>query len=177
MREVKKSGIALIKKGIGNQLFLAHKFLAFFQAVGVAFNVNNGTVVKDTVEYSGCDGNVGKDLVPLGKGFVGGKDGRGLFIASGNELKEKVGPLDIHGKVTDLVNDEHLVFGKDLQLVRETVLKMSFFELLNKLVAVDVIGRESMLGSDQTESRSQMGLTHTGRTEEDNIFAIFQESA
>ena len=70
--------------------------------------------MKDTVEDSGCNGDVGKDLVPLGEGFVGGKDGRGLFITSGNELKEQVGPLDIHGKVTDLVNDEHPVLGKDI---------------------------------------------------------------
>lgn len=81
-------------------------------------------MVEDTVEYSGCNDDVGKDLVPLGKGFVGGKNGRGLFIASGKELKEEVGPLDIQGKATNLVNDEHLVLGKDFQLIGRTVLKM-----------------------------------------------------
>ena len=69
---------------------------------------------KRQVEDSGGDGDIGKDLVPLGECFVGGKDGRGLFIASGNELKEKIGSLDIHGKVADLINDEHPVLGENL---------------------------------------------------------------
>lgn len=64
----------------------------FFEAVGLALDVDNGTVVKDAVEDSEGDGDVGKDLVPLGEGFVGGKDGRSLFITFGNELKEKVYP-------------------------------------------------------------------------------------
>ena len=110
----KKSGIALVKKSIDNVLFLAHEFLAFFEAVGFTLDVDNGTVVKDAVEDSGGDGDVGKDLVPLGESFVRGEDGRGLFIASGNELKEKIGSLDIHGKVADLINDEHPVLGENL---------------------------------------------------------------
>ena len=59
--------------------------------------------MQDAVEDSGGDGDVSKDLVPLGECFVRGEDGRGLFIASGNELKEEIGSLNIHGKVTDLV--------------------------------------------------------------------------
>lgn len=97
-------------------------------------------------------------------------------MVSGNELKEKAGPLDIHGKVTDLVNDEHPVLGKDFQLVGQTVLKMGFFELFNELVTVDVIGRKSMLCSHQTESGSLVGLAHAGQAEEDDIFAILQET-
>ena len=55
-------------------------------------------MVKDAVEDSGGDGDVSKDLVPLGECFVRGEDGRGLFIASGNELKEEIGSLNIHGR-------------------------------------------------------------------------------
>ena len=76
----KGSGIALLKKGIDNLLFLSHEFFAFFEAVGFTFDVDNGTVVKDAVEDSGGDGDVSKDLVPLGECFVRGEDGRGLFI-------------------------------------------------------------------------------------------------
>lgn len=157
-------------------LLQAHEYHAFFQAEGQDLDVNNGTVVKETVGYSGCNGDVGKDHVALGEGFVGGKDGRSLFITSGNELKEKAGPLDIHGKVTDLVNDEHPELGKDYQVVWQRVLQKGFFEQFNELVAVDVIGRESMLRSHQTESGRQVGLAHAGRAEEDDIFAILQET-
>ena len=74
-------------------------------------------VMENTVEYSGCKGDVGKELVPLRAGFVGGKDVGSFFITSGNELKEEIGSSDIHEKVTDLVNDEHPVLGKDFQPV------------------------------------------------------------
>ena len=53
----------------------------------------------------------------MGGCFVRGEDGRGFFIASGNELKEEIGSLNIHGKGADLINDEHPVLGKDFELV------------------------------------------------------------
>ena len=82
----------MLKKGIDNLLFLSHEFLAFFEAAGFTLNVDNGTVVKGAVENSGGDGDVRKDLVLLGECFVRGEDGRGLFIASGNELKKRWAP-------------------------------------------------------------------------------------
>ena len=60
----------MLKKGINNLLFLTHKFFAFFQAVGLALDVNHRTVMQDTVQDCGGDGDVGEDLVPLGKGLV-----------------------------------------------------------------------------------------------------------
>lgn len=67
------SGVALIEEGVDNLLFLAHEFLTFFETVGFTLDVDNGTVVKDAVEDTGDDGDVGKDLIPLGEGFVRGK--------------------------------------------------------------------------------------------------------
>ncbi len=100
----------MLEQGIYNELFLARKFLAFFQAIGLALDVNDGTVMQDTVKDRGVDRDVGKDLVPLGEGLVGDKDGGSLLIASGNELEKEVCALDVHGEVADLVNDEHSVF-------------------------------------------------------------------
>ena len=42
-------------------------FLAFFEAVRLAFDVNNGAVMQDTIQDSGGNGDVGKDLVPREK--------------------------------------------------------------------------------------------------------------
>ena len=52
-------------------LFLTHKFLAFFQTVGLALDVNDSAVMQDAVQDGGGDGDVGKDLVPLGESLVG----------------------------------------------------------------------------------------------------------
>jgi len=117
----------LLKKSIDDVLLLLHVFLALLEAVAFAFDVDDGAVMKHTVEDRGSDGDVCKDLVPLGKGLVGGKDCRGLLIPSGNELKEQVRPLNIHREITDFVDEEQLVFAQYFELVRQSVFKMSLF--------------------------------------------------
>ena len=55
----------MLKKSIDDLLFLAHKFLVFFQAVGLALDVNHGAVVQNAVQDGRGNGNIGKNLVPL----------------------------------------------------------------------------------------------------------------
>ena len=173
---VTKSSVSLLKQSVHDLLFLAHKFLAFFQAVRLTLDIDNGTVMQNAVQDSGGDGDVGKDLVPLGEGLVRGKDGRCFLIPSGNELEEQVCTLDVHREIADLVNDEHPVLGQNLELIRQAVLKVSLLELLNELVAVDVVGRESVPRRHQAQSGGQMGLAHTRRPEEYHVFPILQEA-
>ena len=145
-------------------LFLTHKFLAFFQAVRLTLDVDDGAVMQDTIQDGGGDGDVCKDLVPLGEGLVGGEDGGRFLIPFGNELTEQVCALDIHRKIADFVNDEHPVLGQNLELIRQTVLKVGLLELFNKLMAVDVVGGETVLCCHQTQGGGQMGLAHAERT-------------
>ena len=107
--------------------------------------------MQDTIQDGGGDGDVCKDLVPLGEGLVGGEDGGRFLIPFGNELTEQVCALDIHRKIADFVNDEHPVLGQNL-------------ELFNKLMAVDVVGGETVLCCHQTQGGGQMGLAHAERT-------------
>ena len=98
-------------------MFLAHEFLVFFQTVRLALNVDHSAVLQNATQDAGGDGNVGKDLVPLGEG-LGGEYGRHLLAPSGNQLKEQVCALNIQGKVANLVNDEQPVLGQDLEFGR-----------------------------------------------------------
>ena len=157
-------------------LFLAHKFFAFFQAIRLTLDVDNGAVMQYTIQNSGGDGDVGKDLVPLGEGLVGGKNGGRFLIPSGNELEKEICALDIHREIADFVDDEHPVLGQDLELVRQAVLKMGLFELLNKLVAVDAVGREAMFCRHKAQGGGQMSLAHTWWSEEHHILPVFQET-
>ena len=166
----------MIKKGIDDSLLLAHKFLALLEAVRLALDVNDSAVMQDAVENGGGDCNVGKNLVPLGEGFVGGKDGGGFLITSGDELEEQIGTLDIHREITDFINDEHPVLGENLQLVGETVFKVGLFKLLNELMAVDVVGREPVLGSHQAECGSQVGFAYTRWAEKYHVFSVLQKA-
>ena len=67
----------MLKKSIDDLLFLPHKFLAFFEAIGFSLDVNHGTVMQDAVQDRGSNGYIGKDLVPLRECLIGGKDGGG----------------------------------------------------------------------------------------------------
>ena len=80
--------------------------------------------MQGTVQDSGGDGDVGKDLVPLGEGLVGGKDGRRLLVPPCNKLKKQIGTLAVHGEIGDLVDDKHPALGQDFEFVRQAILKM-----------------------------------------------------
>ena len=108
----------MLEKSVNDHLFLAHKFLAFFQPVGLTLDVNNSAVMQDTIQDGGGNGDVGEDFVPLGKGLVGGKNGGGLLIAPGDELEKQVCALNVHRKIADLIDYEHPEFGKDFEFVR-----------------------------------------------------------
>ncbi len=51
-------------------------------------NLQIMSMMQGAVQDGGGNGDVGKDLVPLREGLVGGKDGRRFFIPSGNKLEE-----------------------------------------------------------------------------------------
>lgn len=53
---------------------------------------------------------------------------------------------------------------------------MSLLELLNELMAVDVVGRETVLCCHQAQGGGKMGLTHTRRPEEYHVLPILQEA-
>ena len=83
----------MLEKSVNDLLFLAHKFLAFFKPVGLTLDVNDGAVMQDTIQDGGGDGDVGKNLVPLGERLIRGEYGGGFLIPPGNQLKEQIGPL------------------------------------------------------------------------------------
>ena len=133
--------------------------------------------MQNTVQNGGGDGDVGKDLIPLGEGLVGGKDRGRFFIPPGNELEKQVCALDVHREIADLVNDEHPVLGQNFELVRQPVLKVGLLELFNELVAVDVVGGET--GAVQPpgpRAEARWVLPTPGGPEEDHIFPVFQET-
>ncbi len=74
--------------------------------------------MQDAIQNCGGDGDVGKDLVPLGKSLVGGKDSGRFLIPPGNQLEEQVCTLDVHGEISNLIDDEHPVLGQDFEFVR-----------------------------------------------------------
>ena len=89
---VAKLSVTLLKKRVHKLLLLAHKLFAFLEAVRLAFDVNDGAVMQDTIQDGRGNGDVGKDLIPLGEGLIGSEDGGGLLIPPGNQLENKFAP-------------------------------------------------------------------------------------
>ena len=121
-----KLSVTLLKKRVNDLLFLAHKFFAFLEAVRFALDINDGAVMQDAIQDSGGNGDVSKNLVPLGEGFIGSEDGGGLLIAPGNQLEEQICALNVHRKIADFIDNQHSVFGQHFELVRQVVSKMGF---------------------------------------------------
>ena len=144
-------------------LLLFHNFFTFFEPVTFALDVYNGAMVKHPVKDGGSNGDIGKDVIPLRKGPVRGEDSGAFLIPPGDELEEKIGTLNIHGKVANFVNDEQFKPAQYPESVRKLVLKMGLFQLLNKLVAVDVGGGETVPGSLHTKGSGQMRLANSRR--------------
>ena len=142
---VTKLSVSLFKKSVHDLLLLAHKFLSLLEPVRLTFDVDHSAVMQDTVQDGGGNGDVSKNLVPLGEGLIGSEDGGGLLIPPGNQLEEQIRALDVHREISNFIDDKHLVPGEDFQPVRQAVLKMGLFELLNELMAVDVVGGKPML--------------------------------
>ena len=115
----------MLKKRIDDPLLLVDKFLAFFQIVRLALHVDGGALVQNIIQNGQGDGDIGKDLVPLGKGLVGDKDNGGLLIPPSNQLKDQVCALNVHRKTAGLVDNKHLVLNQSLEFVGQTVLKGS----------------------------------------------------
>ena len=103
----------MLEKRVNDQVFLTHKFFALLETVRFALDVDNGTVMQDTIKDGGGNGDVGKDLVPLREGLIGSEKGGGLLIPPGNQLEEKISALNVHREIANLINDEHPVPGED----------------------------------------------------------------
>lgn len=61
-------------------------------------------LVGEAVDEGDDGGGVGKDVVPVGEEFVGGDDGRGALVATGDDLEKEVGGAGVVAEVVDLVD-------------------------------------------------------------------------
>ena len=98
--------------------------LAFVtQAVGVAFDVDDGGAVKEAVEHgAGHGGVITKDLSPITEGFVAGEDDGGLvLVALTDHLEQEAGLHVIELEIADFIDDEQFGASEVVQLAVETV--------------------------------------------------------
>lgn len=73
----------------------------------VAFDVEleDGRVMNQAIDRGEGHGRIGKDLVPLAEGLVGGDQDRAVFIACADEFEQDTGFGLIFGGVGEIVED------------------------------------------------------------------------
>jgi hypothetical protein len=87
-------------------------------AVAPAADVDDDGVVDEAVDDGGGDDLVGKDLAPIREAAVGSEhDGRGLLVATADDLEDPVGRGLVERQVADLVDDQDRGLEVGAQLV------------------------------------------------------------
>src|SRR5690348_13139349 len=71
--------------------------VASFKPVAVAFEVDDLSVVDETIDHGRRDGVVAEDFTPAAEGFVGAHDHAGPFVSGRHQLEEQVGGLPLEG--------------------------------------------------------------------------------
>jgi hypothetical protein len=93
--------------------------LVFLEPVAVALEVDDVSVVDDSVDQGRGDGQVSEDVAPAGEWEVGRQDHGGVFVAAGDELEERVRGVLFNRDVADFINYEEPVaaqFGEFLSV-------------------------------------------------------------
>jgi len=97
-------------------------FPLFAEPIRVALDVDRGRVVQQPVEDGARDHRVAEDLAPRARALIAAEQDRAAFIAPADELEEEIGPLPIDRDVADLVDNQELGLGHDLEPLLEAIL-------------------------------------------------------
>lgn len=88
----------------------------FSQAVRCAFDLRDDRVMQQPVEQRRGDHAIAEHLTPFAEAAIGRQDDRAALVAGVDELEEQSAA---DGQVTDLVDDEQVVAGKEAHELRQ----------------------------------------------------------
>ena len=141
------------------------------EAVAVPFDVDGDGVVEQAIEDRGRDHGIAEHLAPGAETLIAGEDDGPALVAARDELEEKVGPLAVNGDVADLVDDEDLGLGQELQAFVPAILRQGLAEGGDLPRGRGEQRAVAVLTCFEPERDGQMGLADAGRTEQEDIVA------
>ena len=80
----------------------------------MAPNVNGSCLVQETVKDRSGENLVSKDIAPIGKGFVTGKNDTTLEVTPADELKEKLCGHAVERKIAHLIKNKEFGLAESL---------------------------------------------------------------
>jgi len=136
--------------------------------IAAASNIDNDTVMQQTVQKR-CDyDRVMEEFSPVGKRFVRGDDGDGLLIAIGDESEKQVALLSVYRGVPDLINYNQGRFMVTSAPARAAGIPV-FFQLPDKIFHVCKINTHSGLAGLQRKRYCRIKV----RSKSDMTFCRF----
>src|SRR5882672_7782947 len=147
------------------------------EPVRVAADVQGHGVMQHAIEDRGGDHAVAEHVGPGREALVTGEDHRPALVAATDQLEEEVRAKPIDRQVADLVDDEQLRSGVDLELV----VQAAFAARLREGADHRRCGGElhSVAGLDRLEPEpdAQVCLAYAGWAEDDDVLAVADEVA
>ena len=75
-------------------------------------------MVEEPVEERGGDHGVAEDVAPRAEALVAREDDGAPLVAARDQLEEEIGAVAVDRDVADLVDDQQLGLGEELELAR-----------------------------------------------------------
>ncbi len=94
-----------VDEGLGADV-LGHEIGMLAQAVAGSFDLDDDSVVQESIEQSGGDHGIAEYLAPFGKAAIGREDHGAAFVSGIDELEEQIAAAGDDRQVPDLIDDQ-----------------------------------------------------------------------
>lgn len=102
--------------GLGLEFRFEQSGLEFFpKSEAFSFDVDRDRMIKQAVEDRAGDHGIAEDLAPGAEALVAGDDDRTTLVAARDQLEEEISAVAIHRQVADLVANQQLRLGQQLE--------------------------------------------------------------
>ncbi len=147
----------------------------FARPIAGSFDLNDDSVVKQSVEKGRRRDGIAEDVAPLGEASVWGEDHRALFVPGVDELEEEIAAGGRDREVADLVDDEQREAAVVADLLAKSAIAFGLGERgddVGERIEVDAAAGFDRLGA---EDETEMGPAGSGRVYEMEGFGAIDE--
>src|SRR5579883_974257 len=128
--------------------------------------------MQQSIEDSGGNDRIAKDVAPLAGGEVAGDENAAPLVAPADQLEHQMCSVRLKRKVSELIDDEELRFGEVQKSILESVLVLRFGKLCKQGRRGGEEHGVATLDDLSTQCNGEMSFAHTRWTEQQQCIAI-----
>ena len=134
-------------------------------------------MVEQSVEQRGHGRRVAEELAPVVDGAIGREDGRGPLIPAHNELEQIFGSSRWQFPHAEVVDDQERDGAERREDLLPRAVERGVGELFEQQMRFAIVHAMALLDRRLAERLRQVTLAATGRTNQQNIFALRDETS